>query len=454
MVKYVVYFFSALVSEFVGIEWCSLLFQKKSGVKSHKIVLILAVMYFITTCVISSMESNLLVYSILSVLQFLVEYALIARYFVGKKLKKAAYLFMYQLIVPSAILFLLSGWQTYADAVRKGLGSKNSAYGYFDCMDNFTLCVFMYIIFLVIGEIKRRRKYKISTLYIIPFLILGCIQLGIQYYFEIILINRISKENTFVYLLICSVFIIIFLCLCTIYKKYIDDMEHSRVTEEHLNYYKLQQQHFQDTEERMRELKSVRHDFKKHMIVLRSLSRERKQEELDAYISNLDTNITLSTEIIDGKNSVVSAQLTHIKELCRKNDISFEYVLQYKEIYMDPFDLNTILGNVLDNAYEASLKVEDRGSRYIRIMIQQDAVKSSMTMITCVNYFSDTINQREGTLVTSKEDKLNHGLGIMKIEETAKKYEGRVDIHTSGQEFLVNVVFRNEFHTNKVLLNK
>ena len=100
---------------------------------------------------------------------------------------------------------------------------------------------------------------------------------------------------------------------------------------------------------------------------------------------------------------------------------------------VDEMDLCIILGNALDNALEASVKLPAR-EQHIGLKI------SPFGEMLTVEVSNNIVEEKIETFQTSKEDKKNHGLGFKTICDLIKKYDGTVQ-----------VVFQN--HQFKLILN-
>ena len=86
-------------------------------------------------------------------------------------------------------------------------------------------------------------------------------------------------------------------------------------------------------------------------------------------------------------------------------------------------DLTAILGNLLDNALEASKKAPDP-LRFLSLTIRRI---NDMLIIKVENGCSDAPTQENGHLLTSKADKTFHGWGLKSVESAADRYEGTVN---------------------------
>ena len=95
-----------------------------------------------------------------------------------------------------------------------------------------------------------------------------------------------------------------------------------------------------------------------------------------------------------------------------------------------------MLGNILDNAIEASLKVEEE-KRHIRLFMKYD---SNTLIITVINTFIGDLNKhKEGRILTRKHTPLNHGIGLESVRRVAEKYHGSVIIETKDNSFIIKI---------------
>ena len=102
---------------------------------------------------------------------------------------------------------------------------------------------------------------------------------------------------------------------------------------------------------------------------------------------------------------------------------------------MPSFDLTIILGNLLDNAIYAASRVET--DPYVDVKVKYD---KGRLLLQVYNPFEGEIIEEEGKLLTTKEDKERHGIGLINIEKVLKKYDGTMDIDYEDNVFSVTIL--------------
>lgn len=117
-------------------------------------------------------------------------------------------------------------------------------------------------------------------------------------------------------------------------------------------------------------------------------------------------------------------------------------MLGVEDVNIPMFEMNAIIGNILDNAIEACEKVINAKDRVIDFRI---AVKEKNLIIECQNpYMDEPVLDQNGYLQTSKKDDSAHGHGIKQIYEYVERHNGDVDIHFYNGTFTIRVILGNE----------
>ena len=140
--------------------------------------------------------------------------------------------------------------------------------------------------------------------------------------------------------------------------------------------------------------------------------------------------------------SIKSGNIIHIVvETMRQKAISdnIEIDFQYRgleKIKIPPTDLAIILGNSLDNAIEASRKLE--GKKTIKLFIHQ---QNETVIISIKNPTKDDIDINN--LESTKSNATRHGYGIISMKTIASKYNGEVMFSYLDHMFSTAVVLSN-----------
>lgn len=200
------------------------------------------------------------------------------------------------------------------------------------------------------------------------------------------------------------------------------------------------------------DMRGLRHDMKSHLesiaAVIRKISGKDK-EELDNYIEKMETTVSRLDFTYRTGNPITDVIIHQKKQEAEKQNISFEADFIYPDKQqIDVYDIGIVLNNALENAIEASSKVEGKKSISLR-----SYMKGNLFFIEVENDFSSEIifDSETGLPVSSKADKQLHGLGMENIQRCAKKYMGGIDItvHNTGsrKKFNLTIMMYEKYFT-------
>lgn len=189
-----------------------------------------------------------------------------------------------------------------------------------------------------------------------------------------------------------------------------------------------------------KELRRLRHDMKNHLTSLMGMIDSGDANEARDYIENLlnDGKLIKNGDISRSGNIVVDSLINYKYSMAKELGIDFNAnVFIPTELPFKNENIVIILGNLLENAIEACVKV-DSNNRYIGLEM---GYEKNMLRICIKNSCVGEIKKNSsGDIETTKEDKENHGMGLLSIKMAAKEYDGDVLIKNEGNEFTVVVI--------------
>ena len=102
---------------------------------------------------------------------------------------------------------------------------------------------------------------------------------------------------------------------------------------------------------------------------------------------------------------------------------------------MPEADLRMILGNLLENALDASRKLTP-DQRQIRVMARM--LSPAMLGIVVENRYDGVLKKQSGILHSTKHEGI--GIGLVSIETAVRKYNGDLTVETKNNVFRANVL--------------
>ncbi len=183
-------------------------------------------------------------------------------------------------------------------------------------------------------------------------------------------------------------------------------------------------------------IKTIRHDLKNHMFAIQALIEGNETEKALEHISLIMNSIGAKKDYAVSGNSIIDSTINFKLQGAEHNGIKTTVDLNIPEdLKISSFDLTVILGNLLDNAIEATLKVKE--GRFIDVKMKYD---KGRLLIRIDNSYRGEIKEEKGRLLTTKENKNNHGIGITSVKKVIQKYDGQILLDYSGQVFSVSIL--------------
>lgn len=186
-----------------------------------------------------------------------------------------------------------------------------------------------------------------------------------------------------------------------------------------------------------------KHDFINYLQTINSLflSNDAKQKEIGMEMAEkLKAKLSDISDIEYCENKIVNIVLTLKTKEARSLGIDTNISVSVPEsIGIDKIDLCSIFSNLYDNAIEACKKVES--PRKIEI---NTGTKLNYLIIKFINTSDFTVREKDGELLTTKDDAKNHGLGIKIINEIAEKYNGSFEYENHDNLFIAKAILRQK----------
>lgn len=140
--------------------------------------------------------------------------------------------------------------------------------------------------------------------------------------------------------------------------------------------------HYAEVENMYKKIRGWRHDYRNHIQTLKAYAASGNMDAIKTYLDELDTDLATVDTVIKTGNAMADAilnskiSLAHSKEIPVHADAHIPLALTTPDI-----DLCVIIGNLFDNAIEASLKLPP-DQRMIRIYMD---MKNTQLYISFTN---------------------------------------------------------------------
>lgn len=199
------------------------------------------------------------------------------------------------------------------------------------------------------------------------------------------------------------------------------------ITQNQLSELNLKEQvkHYNDIMMTQGQVKRIRHDLKNHFFAIQAMIKNTDYDDCMNYIDSLIEDVNLSGVYVETGNVVIDAILGAKKTQADKLGIKFISNISIPaNLPLSKEDECVIFGNALDNAIEAAEKFG--GNKYVNVSLNYNE-----ETLTCKISNSAVAN----SLVTTKRDAKNHGIGRENINRTLEKYNSVPQITFENNEY-------------------
>ena len=226
--------------------------------------------------------------------------------------------------------------------------------------------------------------------------------------------------------------IITFFLYDTMNKYYEDKLQRMMLKQQNESYLK-QMEVMNSSHENVR---SVRHDIKNHLVAIETyVKREEKEEAID-YIHKIIDASYGDKSIISTGNIEIDSILNYKMEQAKSKNIEFEKDIKIPtELNIEGLDIVGILGNLIDNAINANMKIEEGRKIFLGLKYSRN-----LFFITVWNTFNGKVLYMDNKIATTQKDKEHHGIGLNNVNTIVQKYDGTMNITHEDKIFKVEIM--------------
>lgn len=289
---------------------------------------------------------------------------------------------------------------------------------------------------------KRIKNYKKEYSYYLSTILINIMLIMIIYISTIrILYFKFDIESVVGIKVILSLILIIvaYNIISVLYLKNIFDKKKEEQNEEILEEkIKIYYQYYLKIKEESERIQSLKHDMKNHIICIKNLIDS--NENAMVYIENIEDILKIDkNRIVKTGNMFLDLILEEKLEICKKNKIYFGInIYNIEKIkFIEPMDICSIFSNIIDNAIEASMKINDFNERKIDL---RGNIANNFFVIRIENNKKNKILKNKDTIITNKLGSI-HGLGLKSVKMAVDKYNGKINIDYTENRFCVKIIF-------------
>lgn len=194
--------------------------------------------------------------------------------------------------------------------------------------------------------------------------------------------------------------------------------------------------HYREVDNMYRQMRGWRHDYRNHIQTMKAYAASEDWDAIKRYLDLLDDDLASVDTVIKTGNSMTDAILNSKISLAKSKgiqviaDAHIPLKLKSSEI-----DLCCIIGNLFDNAIEASVKLPEE-QRVIRVYMD---MKNTQLYISFTNFTAEKKMKKEGMRFRSTKG-VGHGFGLVRMDAIVERLDGYISRNSEDGAFTTEIL--------------
>lgn len=194
--------------------------------------------------------------------------------------------------------------------------------------------------------------------------------------------------------------------------------------------------HYREVDNMYRQIRGWRHDYRSHIQTMKAYAAAQDWDALQNYLDLLDTDLQTVDTVIKTGNPMTDAILNSKISLAKAKGITVTADAHIPvRLKSSEIDLCCILGNLFDNAIEASMQLPEE-QRLIRVYM---TMKNTQLYISFTNFTAGKKLTKQGKLFRSTKGE-GHGLGLVRIDAIVERLDGYISRNSEDGAFTTEIL--------------
>ncbi|MCM1181527.1 MAG: GHKL domain-containing protein [Clostridium sp.] len=182
-------------------------------------------------------------------------------------------------------------------------------------------------------------------------------------------------------------------------------------------------------------IRALKHDMKNHVLTLQALAKDSQSEELSEYLASMQEFMVNPSEYVftgnEALDSLLNYKLQKAKEILKI--VETDIVIP-EQVKLHSFDLNVIVGNLLDNAIAASEQTEEQ---FLEFSMRMEKGILFLHMInSCVGIPNGVCDIQK----MAEKSVEGHGIGLTNVERIVEKYYGDMEMNCESNRMETDIM--------------
>ena len=194
--------------------------------------------------------------------------------------------------------------------------------------------------------------------------------------------------------------------------------------------------HYREVENMYRQMRGWRHDFRNHIQLLAAYAQKGDLEAVKSYLAELEQDLARVEPTVKTGNAMADAILNSKISLAKAKGIPVRADAHIPvKLSISDLDLCVILGNLFDNAIEASVALPE-DQRLIRVYMD---MKGTQLYISFTNFTAAKKQRKLGRrFATTKGE--GHGFGLVRIDNIIDRLDGYLTRNSEDGAFTTEIL--------------
>lgn len=194
--------------------------------------------------------------------------------------------------------------------------------------------------------------------------------------------------------------------------------------------------HYAEVDNMYRQIRGWRHDYRNHIQTMKAYAAAENWSAIKRYLDELETDLATVDTVIKTGNPMTDAILNSKISLARTREIQVHADAHIPvRLKISEIDLCCILGNLFDNAIDASVKLPPE-QRLIRVYMD---MKGTQLYISFTNFTAGGKLSRVGSRFKTTKGE-GHGFGLERIDAIVERLGGYLSRNSEDGAFTTEIL--------------
>ncbi|MCI8894308.1 MAG: sensor histidine kinase [Lachnospiraceae bacterium] len=194
--------------------------------------------------------------------------------------------------------------------------------------------------------------------------------------------------------------------------------------------------HYREVDNMYRQIRGWRHDFRSHIQTMKAYAAAGNWDAIKHYLDLMEDDLATVDTVIKTGNPMADAILNSKISLAKAKGIEVVADAHIPvKLKSSEMDLCCIIGNLFDNAIEASVKLPE-GQRVIRVYMD---MRNTQLYISFTNFTAGRKMKKEGRLFRSTKGD-GHGFGLVRMDAIVERLDGYISRNSEDGAFTTEIL--------------